>query len=397
MQFIRASLLGSTLLLGLVPGLATAQEEGGAAAQQAPAPTVVTQRIEVKPVTAPETFTATVEAIERVNIQARIQGFIEEVLFEPGQVVQAGDPLFNIERAQYEAQVASAEASLAQAEAQQRLADQEQTRQQALVNRNASAEVNLEQAQANFQVAQANVQAAQSSVRLSEINLGYTDITSPITGKIGRALITQGNFVGPSAGTLAEIVQLDPIRVVFSLSEQLLLDMQQNGMVEAGQDSVNFNLELSNGSLYPHTGRLDFIDNQVDPATGTIPVRLIYDNPEAVLMPGQFATIVVSEKDPQELPIVPQPAVLQDRDGRYVFVVGDDNRVEQRRIATGASVDRGWAVTEGLEGGESVVVQGVQRLQGGMEVTVSELPTGDADQAGAEEAAPAETEADAEQ
>lgn len=343
-------------------------------AQDTPPPTVVTHQIEVLPIEAPDSFTATVEAIEGVEVQARIQGFIEEVLFTPGQMVKAGDQLFTIEPDQYNAEVSAAQASVAQAEAQRVRAQSEAARQQELVNRRATAEVNLEQAQADFRVAEANVTAAQAGLDLAEINQSYTTIVSPITGKIGRALITKGNFVGPSAGSLAQIVQLDPIRVVFSVPEQLLLDMQQSGVAKTGAETVTFNLMLANGTEYAQPGTLEYVDNQVDPATGSVAVRIVYQNPEAFLLPGQFVTMVIAEKDPKSLPVVPQTAVLQDREGRYVFVVKDDNTVAQTRITTGPRVETGWAVTEGLQGGEQVVIEGVQRLQNGMTVGTAAAP-----------------------
>lgn len=343
-------------------------------AQDTPPPTVVTHQIEVLPIEAPDSFTATVEAIEGVEVQARIQGFIEEVLFTPGQMVKAGDQLFTIEPDQYNAEVSAAQASVAQAEAQRVRAQSEAARQQELVNRRATAEVNLEQAQADFRVAEANVTAAQAGLDLAEINQSYTTIVSSITGKIGRALITKGNFVGPSAGSLAQIVQLDPIRVVFSVPEQLLLDMQQSGVAKTGAETVTFNLMLANGTEYAQPGTLEYVDNQVDPATGSVAVRIVYQNPEAFLLPGQFVTMVIGEKDPKSLPVVPQTAVLQDREGRYVFVVKDDNTVAQTRITTGPRVETGWAVTEGLQGGEQVVIEGVQRLQNGMTVATAAAP-----------------------
>lgn len=241
------------------------------------------------------------------------------------------------------------------------------------MNRNAAAQVNLEQARADFQVAEANVQAAQAGVELAQINLGYTTISSPITGKIGQALITKGNVVGPSTGALAQVVQLDPVRVVFSIPEQLLLDMQQSGIAKTGAESVNFKLMLSNNTEYAQSGTMEYVDNQVDPATGSVAVRIVYENPDALLLPGQFVTMIIAEKDPKSLPVVPQTAVLQDREGRYVFVVNDDKTVSQRRISTGPRILNGWAVTEGLEGGEAVVTEGVQRLQDGMAVNVADL------------------------
>lgn len=365
--------------LALAAAEATAQGVGG----DQPPPAVIAQEIVIGPVGAPETFTGTVEAIQSVDILARVQGFIETVSFEAGQQVRRGDALFEIEPDLYRAQLASAEAGRAQAEALRFRAERERDRQKELVGRNVAADVALEQAEADFRVAEANLAAAEANVELAAIDLSYTEINAPIAGEIGRALISEGNLVGPGSGPLARIVALDPVRVVFSVPDQILLSFREEIIAQRGTDAANraeaepgldFGLHLSNGSLYEQPGRVEYVASEVDPSTGTTAIRLIFDNPDGLLVPGQFATVIIEESDLPELPIVPQTAVLQDREGRFVYEVGGDDTVAQRRIVTGARVGNGWAVTEGLAGGEIVVVQGIQRLQDGMPVRVTLEP-----------------------
>ena len=205
-------------------------------------------------------------------------------------------------------------------------------------------------------------------------------ITAPISGEIGRAALTVGNLVGPESGPLARIVSLDPIRVAFSMTEGFLVTVRQQESTGGAIDpnALEFRLRLANGTIYGETGRIDYLENEIDPQTGTAAVRVIFPNPDRILLPGQFVSIEVTEPDAPTLPIVPQTAVLQDREGRYIFLLGNDNAVSQRRIETGARVDNGWAVTKGLAADEVVVVQGIQRLRDGMTVQPSEAqPAGD--------------------
>jgi membrane fusion protein, multidrug efflux system len=341
---------------------------------QTPPPAVVVERIEVQEVSDPAEFNARVEAIESVDIRARVQGFLQTVAFEAGETVQAGDLLFEIEPDQYEAAVASARAQVSRAEAAREDAARTLARQQELVERQAAARAARDEARAAFEIAEADIEVAQAGLRTAELDLSYTRITAPITGQIGRALFTQGNLVGPEAGPLARIVQLDPIRVVFSIPEGFLVTLRQQeadgGVIDP--NALRLTLRLPNGTDYQQTGRIEYVETDVNPQTGTVAVRIVFPNPDRILISDQFVTLMAREADIPSLPVVPQAAVLQDREGRFVYLLGDDSTVSQRRIETGARVDNGWAVTEGLSGGEPVVVQGIQRLSEGMAVQPSE-------------------------
>ena len=199
-------------------------------------------------------------------------------------------------------------------------------------------------------------------------------IFAPIAGQIGRALFTQGNLVGPDSGPLARIVQLDPIRVAFPVPEGLVVTLRQQARSGGGidPDALRLTLRLPNGTEYQQPGQIEYAENEVNPRTGTVTVRAVFPNPDHVLIPHEFITLISREEEVPRLPVVPQPAVMQDREGRFVYVLSEDNTVAQQRIETGVRVDNGWAVTEGLDGGEPVVVQGVQRLSDGMTVQPSE-------------------------
>lgn len=354
----------------------------GAAGAQSPAdppPAVVVEQIELQPVSDTAAFNARVEAIESVDLRARVGGFLQSVGFEAGQFVEPGTLLFEIEPDQYEAGLASARAQLSGASARRTAAERNLARIEELVQRDVGAQATLDQSRSEFESAAADVLAAEAAVTGAELNLSYTRIEAPIAGVIGRATLSVGNLVGPDAGILARIVQLDPVRVVFSIPEGLLVNVRQeaNGGDITAID-LRLRLRLPNGTEYEQDGTPEYIASEVDPQTGTIAVRIVFPNPDRLLVPGQFVTLYAGDSDPPQMPIVPQTAVLQDRDGRYVYLLGDDNSVAQRRITTGVRVGSGWAVTEGLEGGETVVVQGIQRLAEGMSVQPSQAePTGD--------------------
>lgn len=351
----------------------------GAASQaqqpsQKPPPAVVVQPITVQEVANPEQFNGRVEAIEAVDIRARVQGFLRAVDFTDGQAVKQGDTLFEIEPDQFQAAVASAEAQVSRAEASRNSAERTLARNKELFGQRTVSQSALDQAQAAFDIAVADVHVAQAALQTAKLNLSYTRITAPISGRIGKPAFTQGNLVGPESGVLARIVSLDPIRVAFSITEGFLVTLRQRAAQQKAIDpsALDFSLRLANGTDYAQPGKLDYVENEVDPQTGTVATRLIFPNPNHILVPGQFVTVYVREKNAPRLPVVPQSGVLQDREGRYVYLLNDDDTVSQRRIETGARVNAGWAVTKGLSGGEQVVSQGVQRLANGMKVQPSQ-------------------------
>lgn len=355
--------------LVVIAALALAADEARGQAPEAPA--VVVQQLGEYPVGAQAEFPARVEAIEAVDVRARVQGVLEDIAFTAGERVEAGDILFRIERDQFEAGVASAHAQAARATANLTEAQAALERTRELHQRGTAAQAALDAAVAAHAMAEAEVASSKAAVRRAEIDLGYTEIRAAIAGRIGRPLITRGNVVGPESGPLARIVQLDPVRIVFSLSERQYVGWQRarlEGTPRTDAAGFTFTIRLPDGGAHPHPGTIDHIDSEVDPSTGTIPVRVTFPNPDNLLAPGQNVTLRVAEEDPPLLPVAPQSAVLQDRRGRYVYVLDGDDTVSRRDIETGARVEAGWAVTHGLAAGETVVIQGVQRLRPGMRV-----------------------------
>ena len=254
-------------------------------------------------------------------------------------------------------------------------------RQQELLRTAAVSQSTVDQAQANRDNAQAQVDQAkaqillmQSQLQTAQLNLSYTDVKSPIAGRIGKANITEGNLVSPQSGALATVVQTDPIRVVFSISDREYLEvvraLKPNSQgFPTDTSAYQPKLRLPDGTDYDQLGKIAFLDNTIDPATGTIAVYAEFANPQLKLVPGQFVQVTVQAGESVELPVVPASAILQDQQGAYVFGLGEGNRAEIRRVTLGQRVGTDWAVTAGLAQGEMVIVSGIQKVQAGVAVT----------------------------
>jgi membrane fusion protein (multidrug efflux system) len=315
-------------------------------------------------VNSPETYVGRIEAIQTVDLRARVEGFLEQVKFKEGGEVRAGDLLYLSEEAPYKAKLNAAKAGLANAEAILTKARQYRQRLQNVRSGGVSA-TDLESAASTELQAKAQVQAAAAGLEQAEIDLGYTRIKAPIGGRIGRTAYTRGNIVGPGSGALARIVQMEPIRVVYSISDLNLSGARisaDTGREAAMDCRLVPRIQLPSGELFPSPGRLDFMDNQLDVSTGSLAVRAVFDNPGEVLLPGQYVTVQVSCRQGKRLPVVPQAAVQEDREGRYVFVLDAQNKAQQRRIETGITLGVDWVVASGLAAGETIIVQGVQKV-----------------------------------
>ena len=332
-----------------------------------PPPLVTVATVVEQDVNPPSEYVGHVEAIQSVDLRARIEGFLEKVEFKEGSDVHAGDLLYVIEQAPYQAKVDADKASLAQAEAMLTKARQYLHRAQTVRSGGISA-TDLDNAVAEELRAKALLEQVRANLQISQINLGYTSIRAPITGRIGRTAFTGGNLVNPASGPLARIVQLDPIRVVYSISENDL-DAINMALKDADRGKNHAMLmpriKLAGGQILKTAGQVDFVDNTVDISTGTIAVWALFKNPEGILLPGQYVTILVARSEPKPMPVVPQAAVLEDHDGRYVLLVDDQNRVTLRRVKTGPMVDASWAVESGLAVNEKVIVEGVQKVRPG--------------------------------
>jgi membrane fusion protein, multidrug efflux system len=354
-----------------------------ASGQQTPAarplPPVIVKQVATASSAAPMRFNGQIEAIEAVDIQARITGFLKAKLFEQGSAVKVGDTLFQIEPDQMAAVVAQAQAQVARAEAAQNAARQSLSRTRTLANRNTASQASLDDAQAAFDIATADVQNAVAALNTAQLNLSYADIKSPINGTIGRSTFSPGNLVGPGSGPLARIVQLDPVRVVFSITDRALTDLRQKEVGGKAVNPENFKLvlALANGTQYRELGSIQFIDNEANAQTGTVAVRALFANPDHLLVPGQVVTINVLDETAADLPVVPMSSVLQDREGKYVFVLNKDNSVSRRAIQTGARLGNDWAVTDGLDAGETIVIDGIQRIGEGQTVSPRQAASDD--------------------
>lgn len=373
------ALLAACLLGGLVAGCGGDESPGGAGAGgQPPAPSVKTTEVREGSVRATFRYVGRVEPIDSVDIIARVPGFLEQVAFDEGGDVSKGDLLYVIEREPYRAAVNAAKADVANAEATLENARQYLDRLES-VQEGGVAAADLDAAKAARREAQARLDAAAARREASEIDLGYTRIRAPIAGRIGRTTITEGNLVGPDSGVLTTIVRMDPIYVTFSASERDVTNARQEAVREGRTDLPIFvpRLELANGTEYAQPGTIDFLDNRVDPATGTLTVRAIFPNPDGLLVPRQFVTVTAERQDPRPALLVPQKAVLQRQEGHAVLVVSADGTVESRTIELGGREGESYIVASGLDGGEQIVVEGVQKARPGSVVEASPLEPAD--------------------
>ncbi|MCB2192397.1 MAG: efflux RND transporter periplasmic adaptor subunit [Deltaproteobacteria bacterium] len=332
-------------------------------------PTVTVSEVPEMQVNPAAEFVGRVEAIQTVDLRARVEGYITRIAFIEGGAVKKGTLLFQLEQAPYQARVneAKAQVALAQASLDKALRYIKRLRS---VRSGGVAATDMDNALSAEETAKAQLQQAKATLQQAELNLGYTTITAPISGVMGRAQYTLGNLVGPTSGALARLVQLDPIRVVYSVSENEYVTAKMKAGDNSEQLQVELvpRLKLPDGQNYPMAGKLDFTEPQVDPGTGTIPMRAIFPNPQRVLLPGQYVTVFISRRQPRLMPVVPQAAVLEDRKGLYVLVVDKNDMVQRRGIVRGAPLGTGWAVESGLKPGETIIVHGLQRAAPGQKV-----------------------------
>lgn len=321
----------------------------------------------------PAEYVGHVEAIQAVDIRARVEGFIKEVKFREGQDVHSGDLLYVIEQAPYRAKVDADRARVAQAQANLDRASQHLRRLKTARPESVRA-TDMDNAVADEAQTKAQLQEAKAQLVASQLDLGYTEIKAPIDGRIGRTAFTRGNLVNASSVTLARIVQLDPIRVVYSISENDMATVRtalKDALDTAKNPVLSPRLRLADNVLVPTVGRIDFVNNEVDAATGTITVHAVFDNHEHLLLPGQYGTVLVKLAQPRILPVVPQSAVLSNQKGRYVLIVDDHGIATPRAITTGSTVGTMWAVESGVKAGEKVIVGGIQKVRPGQKVQVA--------------------------
>lgn len=342
-------------------------------------PSVGVVRAHQTAITETSEFIGRVQAINRVALTARVTAFLDQRLFVEGAEVKQGDLLYRLERAPFEAAVQQQQAAVADTSARLVNANIQLSRAQSLLGTPAGQRSNVDDAVANQRSVAAQVLSAQAQLKAAEINLAYTEIHAPVAGKISRTSITVGNVVSPSSGPLASIVSQDPMYVLFPVASRTLTELQKRYADKGGTNAVVVKLRLADGSLYNRNGKIDYVEPTVSATTDTILLRALIANPprtradteqpvDRPLVDGGFVTVLVEGIQPVMALGIPRKAVLSDQQGDYVYVVGADNKVEQRRIQLGQSTPTTAVVAGGLKDGEMVVSDGIQRIRPGIEV-----------------------------
>ncbi len=355
---------------------------GQTAAPPPPAPPeVVVALPEVRDVTNVVEFSGTTEAVKSVDIVARVQGFLEQIRFEPSTFVRKGQTLFVIEQAPFIARRDRARANIASAEAALRRAESDLDRLEQAVKTNAVSQQEVTRARAERDQAEAALQASRTELQNAEIELGYTTITSPIDGLISRHLVDAGNLVGQTGTTvLATVRTIDPIYAYFEVDERTfarILNLRGGHKAESrpSEERVVVNLVLEETG-HEIEGKIDSFDNAVDTGTGTISVRGVFPNPEALIFPGFFVAVQLEAETLKGAVVVEERALGTDLGGKYLYVVGEGNVVEQRSVELGPSVEGDVVVREGIEAGERYIVDGLLRARPGLPVTPKTTPEG---------------------
>jgi len=339
-------------------------------------PTVGVVQVQKQPITESSEFVGRVQATDRVDIVARVTAFIEERRFIEGAEVHQGDLLYRLERPPFEADVQAKQAAVAQQTALLRNASITLNRAQTLLSTPAGQRSTVDDALAQQGSVAAQVMSAQAQLKSSLINLDYTEIHAPISGKISRSSLTIGNVVTPSSGSLATIVSQDPMYVLFPISASTALELRDRYAAKGGFSAIRVKLRLPGGGVYAQNGQLDYVDPSVATNTDTLMLRARFPNPLGtagqssfrVLVDGEFVTAIVEGIEPILALGIPRASVLTDQQGSYVYVVGPDNKVQQRRITLGQSTPGTAVILDGLKEGETVVADGIQRLRPGIQV-----------------------------
>ncbi len=355
---------------------------GGNGQQQFPPPEVSVATVVQKPVTEWDDYSGNIEAIESAEIRPRVAGHLRRVHYREGGLVAKGQLLFTIDDREYAAAADAARADAARAEARVALAKQELARAETLIAARAVSQGELDQRRMETQQADADLLAARARLAQAELDLGFTRVTAPFAGRAGAALVKPGNVVTPDATVLTTLVSVDPVYVTFTGDERAYLRYQElarDGNRESSRDARNPVLVgLANEQGFPHRGEMDFVDNALNPATGTIRARAVLPNPDGVFTPGLFARVRLLGASQSNALLIHEQAILTDQDRRYVYIVGKGDAAERRDVTLGPHVESLRVVETGLAAGDRVIVNGMRKIFfPGQPVAPREVPMDD--------------------
>jgi len=355
-------------------GLSSTPAEANASAAVAPAMPVSVATVVASEVAAWDEFSGRLEAVEHVEIRSRAAGTVQSVHFREGALVKQGDLLFSIDPAPYAAEVERAQAQVVAAQSRVTHSRSENERSQRLWDERAIAQREFDERTNTLREAEANLRAAQAALHSAQLNLDYTQVRAPISGRIGRAEITVGNLVaaGPGAPVLTTLVSVSPIYASFDADEQVIVralkELPGGASARSYLERIPVAMGTSATADLPFQGRLQLVDNQVDAKSGTIRVRAVFDNKDGSLIPGQFAKLRMGQAKAETALLINERAVGTDQNKRFVMVIGADNKAVWREVKLGASVNGLRIVNDGLKPGERIVVNGLQRVRPGMTV-----------------------------
>ncbi|MGN5222077.1 efflux RND transporter periplasmic adaptor subunit [Aeromonas veronii] len=361
----------SLLTLALISGLSACGGEMTQTAQTMPAVPVVVAEVKLTDVPLTTEMVGETAGFREIDVRSRVSGILLKRTYVEGQPVTAGQELFLIDPEPYKVALEQAKGTLAQEQARLNKARADRDRIIPLFKRQVVSRKDYDDTIANYEAAIASHQAAQAKVKEAELNLSYTQVTAPINGMASKSSQSEGSLISTSGdnGLLTTITQFDPLYVNFSYSEQDRLNFENSvkkGVIEA-KDATTWrtHIRLADGSLYPEAGKLNFSDNRVDPQTGTIRARAIFDNKDGVLLPGQFVRMTIDLGTRKNAIVVPPRAIVQSQADRMVMVVDADNKVVPRPVTLGTAVDSGVLIESGLQAGERYIVEGLMKARPG--------------------------------
>jgi RND family efflux transporter MFP subunit len=346
-----------------------------AAPPAAPPPAVEVTEVAMEAIASEFEFVARTRASEDAEIRARITGNIIERNFAEGQVIQEGDLMYRIDPRPYRAALNVARAELSQAQAAVDVARRNLARGEELAPNGYISDAEMDQLRGENDRALASKEAAEAAVERAQIDLDFTGVRAPFTGTAGRSELSIGDLVNPMSGALVTLVQRDPMLADFDVDEQsLAANMKINQeRIAQGLDTLVYTprMRLVTGDEYLHPGEIDYASNRINPSTGTVTVTAKFPNPDGLLIPGQFVRVYVQRGDAEMRLLIPQPSVLEDMQGRYVYAVADDDTVVRKNVVLGRRMGVNWVVESGLEAGDRVIVNGIQKVRSGQKVSVS--------------------------